>query len=159
MVRYDRQWRDDNCQHIKKGGGVGMYINDGLAYSTESLKEYNSSSKDIECYWVEIIMKNSKNIIVGVVYRPPGGNVELFCERLTTSLEEIGVSHSKDIFLLGDVNINYLAANDGDRKQLLQMESFTGLKQIVKQPTRLQNCIDLIFTNCIDVFWGNATEH
>ena len=88
---------------------------------------------------------------MGSVYRPPAGNVEVFCESLVTSLEEIGNNYNKDIFILGDFNINYLDKGSLDTKQLLQLESLTGLKQIISSPTRLQNCIDLIFTNCNEV--------
>ena len=151
LVRFDSQWKGDNDEHIKKGGGVGLYINEDLAYSTEAFKGYNTSSKDIECGWVKIIMKNSKDIVIGVVYRPPSCDVETFCEKIITICDEIGVNYSKDIFLLGDFNINYLAENDRHKRLLTQLESLTRLKQMIKHPTRLQNCIDLILTNCNDI--------
>ena len=96
-------------------------------------------------------MKNSKDIVIGVVYRPPSGDVETFCEKITTICDAIGVNYLKDIFLLGDFNINYLAENDWHKRLLTQLESLTGLKQMIKHPTRLQNCIDLILTNCNDI--------
>ena len=151
LVRFDRQWKEGNGNQVKKGGGVGMYIRDDLTYSTEALKEHNVNSGDVECGWIRVIMKNSKDIVIGVVYRPPSGNIEAFCKNMTTSLEEIGVDYGKDIFLLGDFNINYLANDDSNKKQLLNLENLTGLKQLIKQPTRLHNCIDLILTNCFDV--------
>ena len=151
LVRFDRKWKEDNMPHVKKGGGVGMYIKEELAYSFDSLKEFNMSSKDIECGWVKIIMQNSKDIVIGVVYRPPNGDVENFCEKLITSCDDIGVNHTKDIFLMGDFNINYLAVNERHKKLLTNMESLTGLKQLITQPTRMTNCIDLIFTNCNEI--------
>ena len=151
LVCFDRQWKENNMPHVKKGGGVGMYINEELAYSTDLLMEFNVSSKDIECGWVKIIMKNAKDIVIGVVYRPPSGDIDKFCETLITSCDGIGVNYTKDIFLMGDFNINYLAVNDRHKKLLTHMESLTGLKQLIAQPTRMTNCIDLIFTNCNEI--------
>ena len=49
---------------------------------------------------------------MGVVYRPPTGNVESCCNILTITMEEIGNSVNKEIFILGDFNINYLDRKD-----------------------------------------------
>ena len=151
IVRLDREWKEDGRHTQKKGGGVGIYINEDLAYSTETLKEYNYSTKDIECLWVNILMKNSKDIIIGVVYRPPSGSVDVLCEKLSDSLEEIGNTYNKEIFILGDFNVNYLQKDNPHTKQLTQFEVLTGLKQIVNKPTRMGNCIDLIFSNSTDI--------
>ena len=149
LIRLDRQWSEDGKQ-VKKGGGVGFYVREDLTYSTEELKTYNCSTNDIECFWIQLMMKNSKNIIIGVLYRPPSGNVETCFEKLATSMEAIGNSYNKEVFILGDFNINYLKKNDHNTKQLLHFETMTGLKQLMNEPTRGTNCIDLIFTNSCD---------
>lgn len=40
------------------------------------------------------------------VYRPPNGNVECFIEELTQIAESVCVEQYKDVFLLGDFNID-----------------------------------------------------
>ena len=107
---------------------------------------------------------NAKDLILGIVYRPPGGNTKLFCNYLKKTLEEIGNNFNKDMFILGDKNINYSNPHDQFTKQLLEFEQFTGLKQLIRNSTRGQNCIDLIFSNSNDiananVFPMNISDH
>ena len=58
-------------------------------------------------------------------------------------------NENKEIIVLGDINCNYLKANDHqDIKNLFQVQ---GLKQIIKSPTRItensETLIDVIYTN------------
>ena len=45
------------------------------------------------------------------------------------------MNSSKEVILLGDVNVNYLRTND--HKPFKQILELFGLKQIFKKPTRL----------------------
>ena len=61
-------------------------------------------SKEIFC--------RKQNIIIAVIYRPPGSEMlfnDTFCELLNTFNQE------KNIYLLGDYNINLLTPNMRDR--------------------------------------------
>ena len=147
VVRWDRSWNEENGNGIKKGGGVGFYIRDDLTFSQSGLLQYNISSRDIECCWLKLINKEAKDILLCTVYRSPTGNVENFCNILTTTIEEIGNSMNKEIIVMGDFNINYVDKKDANTKILMQMEMNTGLKQLISVPTRGRNIIDLIFTN------------
>ena len=151
ILRWDRSWRDENQMGIKKGGGTGFYIRDDITFSQDGLTGYNCSSKDIECCWLQIINSNAKDMLLCVVYRPPTGNVGNFCDTLSSTMEEIGNNTNKEIFILGDFNINYLDKNDVNTKILLQMELNIGLRQVINEPTRGRNIIDLIYTNSHDV--------
>ena len=164
LVRLDREWKEGGSNATKRGGGVGLYIKDDLTYTQANMVKHNISNKDIECCWIMVIRENTKEMLVCVVYRPPSGNVEAFCDYLNLTLEEIGNNFNREIFIMGDFNINYLGVNTQNMKHLLNFEQTTGLKQIIKQPTRGENCIDLIFTNSNDVtnsgVWGlNISDH
>ena len=103
-------------------------------------------------------------MIVGIIYRPPGGNVENFCDYLKTTMEEIGNNFNKEVFIMGDFNLNYHNPNDPKTKQLMDFEQVTGLKQLIIKPTRGPNCIDLLFTNSndiadADVYPINISDH
>ena len=50
-----------------KGGGVGVYIKEDLVY----YRRRDLERQDIECIWLEILLPNSKGILVGNIYRPP----------------------------------------------------------------------------------------
>ena len=61
----------------KKGGGVGLYVSKQLEF--KSRNELDKNIEDIiETKFIEIMNKNGKNIIIGVVYRPPSGNFDSF---------------------------------------------------------------------------------
>ena len=142
IIWRDRSWNEEYRVGIKKGGGVGYYIRDDLTYSQSGLVDYNMSCKDIECCWLQLLNSKAKDILVCVVYRPPTGNVDTFCNILTNTLEEIGNSLDKEIFILRDFNINYLDKNDPNTKLLVQSELNTGLKQLIREPPRGSNILN-----------------
>ena len=148
LSRLDRNWNANNQTQPKKGGGVAVYIKNDLLCSGETFANYNITSNDIECLWLEIKMKNTRNIVIGVIYRPPNGNVQVFTERLTDIANDITTVNNIDLFILGDFNINYLEKNSAEFKLLRNFENLTNLKQYIKSPTRKENCLDLIYTNC-----------
>ena len=60
------------CRNDRVGGGVGPFIKDGIVLNVlpVTFDDYDV----FECIFVEISVANSKNIIVGSVYRPPDTN-------------------------------------------------------------------------------------
>ena len=69
LIRNDRHWVNPISGEIKKGGGVAIYIKQGLTFSDENLRRFDQSTKDYESCWVKLLLNNQKNIIVGCVYR------------------------------------------------------------------------------------------
>jgi hypothetical protein len=56
---------------------VGLYVSKQLEF--KSRNELDKNIEDIiETKFIEIMNKNGKNIIIGVVYRPPSGNFDSF---------------------------------------------------------------------------------
>ena len=148
----------------KEGGGVALYIKDDISFSQVGLHQYNVSNKDVECLWIRVIRGNAKDMLLGTLYRPPGGDIEAFFSYLNKSLEELGNNFNKEIFVMGDFNINVSNPNEVSTKLLSDFELTHGLKQLIKTPTRGQNCIDLMFTNASDiansgVFPINISDH
>ena len=70
----------------KRGGGVSLFIINNLAYS--ELSNLSETTEDIECLFIKL-NHGGKNIIVGVVYRPPNSNVESFNVVILSKLESI----------------------------------------------------------------------
>jgi exonuclease III len=59
--------------HTKKGGGVGIYVAEKLQHKL--CKDLNVNIENtIESTFIEIATETGKNIIVGVVYRPPNND-------------------------------------------------------------------------------------
>ena len=57
-----------------------------------------------ESTFVEIT-KPQKNIIVGVIYRPPEYNIDIFLSEFNVLLDKIA-KENKSCYLMGDFNIN-----------------------------------------------------
>jgi len=60
--------------------------------------------------FIQIIITKSRNIIIGVIYKPPDTDVIKFKEDLDKALKIISKEH-RACYLLGDLNINLLKQN------------------------------------------------
>ena len=107
FLRNDRNWSDFNDNTIKKGGGVGLYICNGLDFSESSHSNLNISSRDIEMQWVSIKQPHSKLIVIGNLYRPPQGNIDTFTQVLENSLLQIDMT-TTELYIMGDFNIDMM---------------------------------------------------
>ena len=86
----------------KRGGGVSLFIRNNLAYSESS--NLSETTEDIECLFIKL-NHGGKNIIVGVVYRPPNSNVESFNAVILSKLESISNTPS---YIMGEFNLDIL---------------------------------------------------
>ena len=148
LSRLDRNWSDNGS--LKKGGGVGMYIKNDIQFSDNELKHLNSSSIDIEVQWVSIKKQNNRKMYVANVYRPPQGNIKNFLQNIQNCLDSFDERSKKDIFIVGDFNIDIKKKSESNSKNLIQTMNTFGLKQYINGITRYgksNSCIDLIFTN------------
>ena len=150
LIRNDRNWSEDSTNDIKKGGGVCLFVNSKLHFCESTFAKYNSSNRNIECQWVSIMQPHSKQLVIGNIYRPPQGNIEAFIKYLEDILTEINLDRI-ELLLMGDFNIDFLDKNDTSYKKLLDLIKPLGLRQTIREPTRLANnrnsCLDLFITN------------
>ena len=143
------------CRENKKGGGVALFIQKSLSYR---MRDYlNVLNDNIEAIFVEIEKGEwnlSKNIVVGVLYKPPNTDLEMFVEYLSLILDKI--DHEKKLsYIMGDYNINLLNHDSHPNTALfldtLYCKSFVPL---ITKPTRSignsHTLIDYIITNNIE---------
>ena len=142
-------FRKDRNRH---GGGVCLYVKDEIAAS----KIPRLDNDDIEILWLKLHV-NSKNIFFGVCYRPPGQNDQdksIFLEHLESDLDHVTnlCGNSKHLILTGDFNdrttdwhSNHTNSELG--QDLYNLFNALGLHQIIDEPTRNENILDLIITN------------
>ena len=154
------------------GGGVALCVMKHLNYiERPDLALYDN---DIESVFIEVNKDKlhvEKNIIIGVLYRPPGNDIRTFNEKLESILQKIR-RENKISYILGDFNINLLN-NDyhqptGEFFYLMSSNSFLPL---ITWPTRVTansaTLIDNIFTNHFDcslqssegIFVTDITDH
>jgi len=130
-----------------EGGGVALYIKSDLQFKIRhDLMSMNPSV--YESLFCEIFNK-SKNVIVGVIYRPPGTDIDTFINEFNIPLNKISKSKSP-CYIMGDFNINLINA-DTDRRTnaFLSMMLSMSLTPLIDKPTRITatsaTCIDNIF--------------
>lgn len=105
---------------------------------------------DVECLWIEVLFPKSKGFLIEFIYCPPGSSKHLskfFNCKLESILTNISLEN-KECILIGDMNFNYLV-NTG-HKELKSILTTFGLKQLIKDPTRVtqvsRSLIDVIYT-------------
>ena len=60
----------------KKGGGVGIYINNNYDYIIRS--DLSNSTPEYESLFIELVSKNKKSIVLGCIYRAPNTELDAF---------------------------------------------------------------------------------
>ena len=133
------------------GGGVGLYISNKFEYIIH--EELNVTNDVLESLFVELINPNGKNILIGVIYRPPRSNLDAFLTNMQ-NLVQNPILTNKDACLMGDFNIDLMKCNSQNASQefveTLMSASFLPL---ISKPTRVANqsatLIDNIFCNIL----------
>ncbi len=133
----------------RQGGGVMLSINSSIpAVRTQDLES------DCELLWVELTLPAAK-ILVGAFYRPPGPSPDSLCQ-MEDSL--VRIPESCSIILCGDFNVPEVnwesmscTASTRATNQLCDTVEDHSLQQLVLEPTRCGNVLDLLLTNRPDM--------
>ena len=131
-----------------KGGRLGIYVYKNLDYKI--LQNLAKNTENIETFAIEIKNKNSKNILIFAVYRPPRGNQSKFLEEIEQVIHNSKHS-TKSFFLVGDLNLNF-----SDYTFITPVKNFfnlafeNGIFPVINRPARSSaTAIDHILTNTI----------
>ncbi len=131
-----------NRQH-KKGGGVICYVKNTFS----AIKIEKQDAQNYYTVYVELTTTGNKKLLVAIVYRP---RKQMRTDD-TALYEEIKSSiRNKNAVIVGDLNcpsINWNSMQgDQEGSRLLEMVENSFLSQIVTQPTRGNNILDLVST-------------
>ena len=142
MIRADRT--------AGRGGGVAIYLLDHLKFRMRPDIHIDGA----EDLFIEITNERGKNIIIGVIYRPPNNSMDTFLVKLDDALNAIS-QESKQIYLMGDFNIDLLSpTNQHTRLRLLNTLSSFSLHPHINKHTRITSTsstlIDNIYSNIMD---------
>ena len=136
-----------NYRKKGKGGGVAAYISNNVAWE----RRHDLENEVTESIWIEIILKHTKNIPIGIFYRPPDSSKYLHRDFNNTFNEVLSSVSSEpcESIVLGDFNVNYSVPGDNPEfKAIMNLYSF---KQMINKPTRIsgstKTLIDIIATN------------
>ena len=95
-------------QSHTQNGGVALYVKSG--FTPIPRPDLCMDSTDFESVWVEVDNKQGKNYLFCCVYRHPTSTFDTFNEYLQEVLPNPAV-FNKNVFILGDFNINLLNYN------------------------------------------------
>ncbi|KAK4814312.1 LOW QUALITY PROTEIN: hypothetical protein QYF61_014826 [Mycteria americana] len=153
LFRRDRQGR--------RGSGVALCVRECF-----DCLELNDSDDRVECLWVRLRGKaNKADITVGFCYRPPNPDEEadeIFYKQLGEA------SRSLALVLVGDFNLpdvcwQYNTAERKQSRRFLEYVEDDFLTQLVSEPTREGNSLDLLIVNreglVGDVMVGGCLGH
>ena len=142
----------ENHRSDRSGVGVGIFLRRNCDFCIrDDLVVFNNL---FESVFIEIqnnVFNTWNNIIVGVIYRPPGTDMDMFNNELSDRLESIK-NENKLCYLLGDYNINILnyESHEPIAYFVNPMYSF-GSVPLINRPARItqlsSTIIDNIFTN------------
>ena len=153
------------CDRNRHGGGVVCYIRNDLSYEVKSF-----FPPEIENIFFEILLPNTKPIIVGIIYRPPSQSE--FLEIINTHFSKLDTNNN-EIYILGDFNINLYLNNSYIflKNNLLQSQSITsdikkyyefftmfGLKQLIEVPTRVTCSSSTIIDHILASFPNRVSQ-
>ena len=132
----------------RKGSGLAIYIEDKFLHTT--CEEFSKCSKNMESLFIKI-SNTSESTIVGVIYRPPSGNIDQFFNEYENLLAKLP---SKNVYITGDFNIDLHKRS----AQLGKYENIffgNGLLPLISRSTHFKpgcspSCIDNIFAKSIE---------
>ena len=135
----------------KRGGGVCLYIRDDIKYHVRDDLNNIKNPEFVDSLFIEIEKSGSKNIVIGIMYRPPGQDLSIFNEFFDKVLTHVS-RNQKLVYLMGDFNVNLLNedthSHTNDFINTLTSHSFY---PSITKPTRITSrsasLIDNIFTN------------
>ena len=128
------------CDRTRHGGGVVCYTRNDLSYDVKSFLP-----PEIENIFFELLLPNTKPIVVGIIYRPPSQSE--FLEIINTHFSKLDTNNNEIYIVLGDFNINLYLNNSYifQKNNLLQSQSIPsdikkyyefctmfGLKQLIE---------------------------
>lgn len=141
----------------EKGGGVL------IAVHSDIISVEQSAPVDCEIVWTKIT-HNSGDVLFGSFYRPPSTSVD-YLEQLESSMnnvKQLNGLNGKHVILGGDFNLPDINWEDNSIKpnpqytsavseKMIDLADNFNLTQIIHEPTRQGNILDLVFTTHPDL--------
>ena len=126
-----------------------FFLRESCTYKLGS--DLNITSVTIECLCIEILNKQSKNVILNLSYRPPQGDTKLFWKHLQDLLLRHDIC-KKEVFIKGDFNINFLDfENSKEVQSFVNLMFRCGMVPAVNKPTRVTRSLRLQLMTCLQI--------
>lgn len=132
------------------GGGVALYIS--RKFPCFSIVELCLMEAHIETLFLEMKCDSGSRII-GVIYRPPNSNADMFTDSMNVLLSSIKSRYGfNNVIIMGDFNIDLLTTVSSQLSLRYTVDMFSGgFIPLILRPTRV-SCTS---STLIDHIWSN----
>ena len=141
-----------NNRRDRIGGGVALYISQCFEFTV--LDDLTISDNVLESLFIELSIPQAKNVIIGIVYRPPNTNTGDFLICLADLLKQ-PVFVNKQSFIMGDFNIDLLKHDQNLSQEFLEIFLSASFLPLISKPTRVTmhsaSLLDNIFCNTLPI--------
>ena len=127
----------------RRGGGVCLYVKNSLFVK---VCDFDIDDDHSESLFIEINTKD-KNLIVGVIYRPPDSIFYTFRGKLENLLHKLNKSN-KDCIILGDFNLD-ISKNDAAKHDFINTMHSSSFFPTINTFTRVTQTSSSIIDNFI----------
>jgi len=138
---------------LSNAGGVGFFVSKKLSFTLRA--DLSCSENEYEALWIEIQCELQHNLICGVIYRHPKGNVESFLEYLNTVVDKVS-NENKYCTIMGDFNIDLLNASHPSTNEFLNTLETNSFNPHILQPTRITDHSETLIDN---IFFNSLSHH
>ena len=121
----------DELDMKETGGGLSIFIKDNIHYKER--EDLSLMLPFIETLFIEV-PHNNKTYLIGVIYRVPDTNKNLFTEKINSLLEPLKSNY--EVVLVGDFNICLLQDNNHTQNFQNCMQA-NSLFPTILEPTRI----------------------
>ena len=136
----------------KRGGGVGVFVKNNQRFKERAdLSVFDDSMESVFIEIDKSCCGFNKDVIIGVIYRPPNKDVKSFNELMTTIIDKVN-KEKKICYFMGDYNIDLLKHESHPQtSEFLDIMYSNNFIPVITRPTRKKDksgtLIDNIFTN------------
>ena len=131
------------CRSVSIRGGVAIYVRDNSDYLSLNISKY---AEEMHCEVTGIYLVSTSTQLL-TIYRSPSANFNRFIELLSTVLENINLT--LNTIITGDFNVHFHSGDSRALELCCFFEAY-GLHSKVNFSTRVNSCLDNIFTNFDD---------
>ena len=129
---------------------MGVYVSNLV--SSDITNKYCLKTEKCEELWLNVKLDSKSYFVIGTsLYRHPGSNALVFCEKLNATLSNLNKSNKK-FLILGDLNLNTTGCNQHPyANDYLNILSSKAAFPLITKPTRITSTsstlLDHIITN------------
>ena len=122
------------CREGKRGGGVGLFLDRKIRFENLDVGFKNLAVTTFEFLFVSVECEKAKDLVIGVIYKPPNTDIRIFTRELGQLLAVLNYKNRNN-FLMGDFNINIIHQNT-NTSDFINMLASHFLLPVFSAPTR-----------------------